>query len=317
MSAAPATAKFMSLRDWSLLAALSVLWGLTFFFAKIALVEIPPVTLVMSRVWIAAVALLAILKIAGLAVPVSRAAWVAFFGMGLLNNVVPFSLIFLGQSMMPRQIAASMASILNATTPLFAMVVCHFMTRDEKLTPARLAGVLLGLAGVAVMLAPRLLGADTAPGGERMVQGVLSCLAAAVVYAFSALYARRFKSMGIAPLQIAFGQLAASSAMTLPLAALIDQPWTLAMPGPGPLAAVAGLALLSTAVAYVIFFNILATAGATNLMLVTFLVPVSAILLGVTFLGESLGPVHVAGMALIGLGLAVIDGRPARTLFNR
>ena len=317
MSAAPATAKFMSLRDWSLLATLSVLWGLTFFFAKIALVEIPPVTLVMSRVWIAAVALLAILKIAGLAVPVSRPAWVAFFGMGLLNNVVPFSLIFLGQSMMPRQIAASMASILNATTPLFAMVACHFMTRDEKLTRARLAGVLLGLAGVAVMLAPRLLGTETAPGGERMVQGVLSCLAAAVVYAFSALYARRFKSMGIAPLQIAFGQLAASSAMTLPLAALVDRPWTLAMPGPGPLAAVAGLALLSTAVAYVIFFNILATAGATNLMLVTFLVPVSAILLGVTFLGESLGPVHVAGMASIGLGLAVIDGRPARALFNR
>ena len=304
----PAPPRSMSTRDWGLLVALSILWGMTFFFAKIALPEIPPVTLVLGRVLLGALALLVFLRLAGVALPAARSAWIAFFGMGLLNNVAPFSLIFLGQSLMPKEIAASLASILNATTPLFAMVIAHFMTRDDRLTGARIAGVLLGMAGVAVMVAPRLAGGGL--GGDGLLAGMASCLLAAVVYGFSALYARRFARMGIAPMQIAFGQLAASSAMMLPLAACIDRPWTMAMPSQPALMAWAGLALLSTALAYVLFFRILATAGATNLMLVTFLVPVSAILLSVGFLGERLGPVHLAGMALIGLGLAVLDGRP-------
>ena len=305
---AAAPPRHMSPRDWGLLVALSVLWGMTFFFAKIALPEIAPVTLVLGRVLLGALALLAYLRLAGVALPAARPAWIAFFGMGLLNNVAPFSLIFLGQSLMPREIAASLASILNATTPLFAMVIAHVMTRDDRLTGARIAGVLLGMAGVAVMIAPRLAGSG--PGGDTLLAGVACCLLAAAVYGFSALYARRFAGMGIAPLQIAFGQLAASSAMMLPIAAFIDRPWTMAMPSQPALMAWAGLALLSTALAYVLFFNILATAGATNLMLVTFLVPVSAILLSTGLLGERLGPAHLAGMALIGLGLAVLDGRP-------
>lgn len=310
-------ARPMSLQDWGLLLILSVLWGMTFFFAKIALADIPPVTLVLGRVWIGALTLLAILAVAGVAVPRKPAVWLAFAGMGVLNNVVPFSLIFLGQSLMPKQVAASLAAILNATTPVFTLLAAHFLTADEKLTGRKMAGVLLGLAGVAVMLGPRALGVESGGADDHLVLGALCCLAAALTYGLSAIYARRFKHMGVAPLQIAFGQLAASSLMMPPIAALIDQPWRLALPGPAAWMALAGLGVLSTAVAYVLFFRILATAGATNLMLVTLLIPVSAILLGVGLLGEQLAFVHIIGMALIALGLAALDGRPLRWLLNR
>lgn len=307
----------MSFEDWGLLVALSILWGMTFFFAKIALVDLPPVTLVQGRVWIGAAALLAYLLAAGVPIPRSRTVWIAFLGMGLLNNVIPFSLIFLGQSLMPKSLAASLAAILNATTPVFTMVIAHFLTRDEKLTGARLGGVALGVAGVAVMLAPRLLGVAAAGPADHLLLGAFLCLSAALVYGLSAIFARRFKTMGVQPLQIAFGQLAASSLVMPPLAALVDQPWRLAAPGAPAWLALMGLGLLSTACAYVLFFRILATAGATNLMLVTLLIPVSAIFLGAAFLGERLALEHVAGVALIASGLAAIDGRLMPKFLNK
>ena len=297
----------MSGQDWLTLLLLSVLWGGTFFFAKIALADMPPMTLVLGRVLLAALALLAWLKLRGVALPASAHVWGAFFVLGLLNNVLPFNLIFWGQQQLPTAIAASLASILNATTPIFGVVIAHFLTPDEKLTRARALGVLLGFAGVALLLAPRLWGAASA--NAALVPGMAACLTAACVYTFAGLYGRRFKAMGVAPMQVAFGQLAASSAMMLPIAALADRPWTLPLPGAPALLALAGLAVISTAVAYVLYFHILARAGATNLLLVTFLIPVTAILLSSAFLGETIGLAHFAAMALIGLGLACIDGR--------
>ena len=298
----------MSDEDWVLLILLSILWGGTFFFAKIALAAIAPMTLVFARVALAALALGAALRLWGIGLPRTWAAWRALSGMGFLNNVLPFSLIFWGQHALPARSAASLASVLNATTPVFAVVVAHFLTRDEKMNLRKIAGVLAGFAGVAVMLAPNISG-GAAGADPKAASGMLACLSAALIYAFAGIYGRRFKAMGITPPQVAFGQLTASSVMMAPVMLIADRPWAMAMPGPAPVLAVLALAIASTALAYVLYFRILASAGATNLLLVTFLIPVTAILLSAFFLGERLGFIHLSGMALIALSLAIIDGR--------
>jgi drug/metabolite transporter (DMT)-like permease len=210
----------------------------------------------------------------------------------LLNNVIPFSLIFWGQGQLPAAVAAGLASILNATTPLFTVVVLHLFTSDEKATPRKVVAVLIGFLGVASMV-----GADAVSQLGASVVGQLACLGAALTYAFSGLYSRRFKTLGVSPPEIAFGQVTASTLMMLPLVAFVDQPWAGPAPGAIPLAAVVVMGLLSTALAYI----------------VTFLIPVSGILLGWAVLGEALKPQHFVGMAAIGLSLALIDGR----LFRR
>lgn len=293
----------MSAGDWLLLVILSILWGGSFFFAKVAVDELPPLTVALARVALAAALLLAAMRISGLALPRARATWAGFAVMGLINNAIPFTLIFWGQT----HIASGLASILNATTPLFTVLLAHVATADERLTPARLAGVAVGFLGVTVMIGPDALG-DIG----HAVLAQLACLAAAFSYALGGIYGRRFR--GEAPMAIAAGQMSASTAMLLPLVLLFDRPWELPAPSPAAVGAVAALAALSTALAYVIYFRILARAGATNLLLVTFLIPVSAILLGVAILGEALAPRHLAGMAAIALGLAAIDGRPLRLL---
>ncbi|HYE00641.1 MAG TPA: DMT family transporter [Alphaproteobacteria bacterium] len=306
---AGAAGRAMGAGQWAMLVALSGLWGGSFFFGKVAVAELPPFTIVLGRVGLAALALLLVLKAAGHALPRGRGVWRAFFAMGLLNNLLPFCLIVWGQT----QIASGLAAILNATTPLFAVVLAHVLTPDERLTPARLGGVLCGIAGVAAMVGPAAL----AEGFGADIAAQLAVLAAALSYALAGLYGRRFRGLGLAPLATAFGQVAATTAMMLPLVLLVDRPWTLPAPGPAALGAVLGLALLCTALAYVLYFRLLATAGATNLMLVTFLIPVSAILLGGLLLGERLAAQHLLGMALIGLGLAAIDGRLPAMLRRR
>lgn len=296
----------MSLRVWIWLVSLSVLWGGSFFFAKVAVAELRPLTVVFGRVALAAFALNLWLWLTGHSLFRRETPWAAFMIMGLLNNLIPFSLIFWGQT----QIASGLASILNATTPLFTLVVAHLATRDEKMNPAKLAALLIGFAGVTVLVGPDLL------IGDRLgSMGQLACLGAAFAYAFAGVYGSRFGKMGVAPLEAAAGQVTASTMLILPIMLLVDRPWMLtAPPGMTTWAALAGLALLSTALAYVLYFRILAAAGATNLLLVTFLIPVTAILLGALILGEQLAPRHFAGMVLIGFALAAIDGRIVRFL---
>ncbi|WP_332302581.1 DMT family transporter [Rhizobium sp. GR12] len=297
--------KQMDAGEWGMLVALSLLWGGSFFFIGIAVKELPPVTIVALRVSLAAVALLIVCRIMGLHLPREGAVWRAFFGMGLLNNIIPFCLIVWGQT----HIASGLASILNATTPLFTVIVAHFLTTDEKMTSNKLAGVLIGFVGVATMIGPAAFG-----GAAFNLWGQLAILGAAISYSFAGIFGRRFKAMGVPPLMTATGQISSSTLMLIPAALLIDKPWTLAMPSLGTWGALVGIALLSTALAYLIFFRILATAGATNLALVTFLIPVSAILLGSLILGEQLEIKHFAGMAMIAAGLAAIDGRLFRRL---
>ncbi|MDF3060805.1 MAG: EamA family transporter [Microvirga sp.] len=290
----------MGAAEWAMLIALSVLWGGSFLFVALAVRELPPLAIVVARVALAAAALQVVLAAAGTAMPRDRRVWAAFAVMALLNNVIPFTLIVWGQS----HIASGVASILNATTPLFTVLVAHGLTADERANPRKLAGVLIGFSGVVAMI-----GGDAIGSLGMHVAAQLAVLAAAISYAFAGVYGRRFKALGVAPMATAAGMLTASTLMLTPVMLLVDRPWALPMPSGTAVAAVLGLALLSTSLAYILYFRILASAGATNLLLVTFLIPVSAILLGAMVLGERLELRHLLGMATIGIGIAAIDGR--------
>jgi drug/metabolite transporter (DMT)-like permease len=294
----------MTGRVWLLLGMLSLLWGGSFFFVGVAVRELPPLTIVASRVALAALVLLPALHLMGQHLPRERKIWLAFFGMGLLNNAIPFTLIVWGQG----QIPSGLAAILNATTPISTAIAAHVFTHDEKLTPNRILGVLLGVAGVAVML-----GADLLSGLGQNLPAQGACLLATLSYACAGVFGRRFRRMAVPPPVTAAGQLLASTLLLMPLALLVDKPWNMALPGWPVIAALLALAVLSTALAYVIFFRVMAAAG-SNVNLVTLLVPVSAILLGVLVLDESLLPRHLLGFGIIALGLLAIDGRVLRRL---
>ena len=284
-------------RDWSLLVVLSVLWGGSFFFNGVVLRELPPFTAVFLRVTIAAIILLPGLWIYRLAFPKGLSGWKPFFAVALFNNVLPFSLIVTGQT----YIGSGLASILNATTPLFTVAVMAAVG-EEKLSARRVAGVIAGLIGV-IILHGEHLGFASGQG-----LGILLCLVGAFSYGISALIARRHL-VDTPPLAAATFQMLASVLMMTIVAGVVERPWQLPMPGASTWLAVLGLAALSTALAYIVFFQILRRSGATNVMLVTLLIPVTAILLGYFALGESISLREIFGALVIGSALLLIDGR--------
>jgi drug/metabolite transporter (DMT)-like permease len=286
-------------RDWSLLGLLSVLWGGSFFFNGVVLRELPPLTLVLLRVALASIFLLPLLWIYRIRFPSGISGWTPFIAIGLFNNVLPFSLIVAGQTYIP----SGLASILNATTPLFTVVVMA-AAGEEKLLARRIAGVIVGLIGVVILHGG--LGGKGFENGQGI--GILLCLAGAFSYGLSALLARRLLSNS-PPLGTATFQLLASTAMMIVVAGLVERPWQLPMPAASTWFAVIGLAALSTALAYIVFFQILRRSGATNVMLVTLLIPVTAILLGYLVLGEQISSREIFGALVIGSALLLIDGR--------
>ncbi|UVD55413.1 DMT family transporter [Rhizobium sp. Pop5] len=293
----------MNAWTWGLLVLLGLIWGGSFFFARIAVQHVPPLTLVFLRLLLAALALH--VYIAGRLdiYSILQARWREFLVLGLINNALPHALIFFGQT----RIGAGLAAILNATTPIWTVLIANYFTSDEKLSSAKIAGCLVGLAGTVVLIGPGISTDSEAP-----IWPLLLPVLAAVSYGFAATYGKRFRDVP-APVTSA-GQLTASSLIALPLSLVADRPWTLAVPPVDAILAVLALALLSTAFAYILYFRIMAAAGATNASLVTLLVPPSAILLGVLFLGETLSLAEFAGMALIGFGLVILDGRAYRRL---
>ena len=301
MSATPTPR--MTPLTWGLLFLLGLLWGGSFFFARIAVAHVPPFTLVFLRLSLAALALHLMLRGQHGLYAALAGRWRGFLLLGLINNSITPAFIFLGQT----QIGAGLASILNATTPIWTVLIGHVLTADERLTGAKLGGCLLELMGTAVLIGPAAF--STLFAGDHAVPfwALLLPLLAALSYGFAAIYGKSFK--GLNPTVIATGQLTASSLIMLPVSLGIDHPWTLPMPPFSVILAIAALAFLSTAFGYILFFRIMARAGATNTSLVTLLVPPSAILLGALFLGERLEGAEIAGMVLIGLGLLVLDGR--------
>nr|WP_210301094.1 DMT family transporter [Rhizobium sp. BK619] len=293
----------MNAWTWSLLVLLGLIWGASFFFARIAVQHVPPLTLVFLRLLIAALALHVYIAGRFDIYSILKARWREFLILGLINNALPHALIFFGQT----RIGAGLAAILNATTPIWTVLIANYFTSDEKLSSAKIAGCLVGLAGTIVLIGPGI-----SAGGEAPLWALLLPVLAAISYGFAATYGKRFKKVP-APVTAA-GQLTASSLIALPLSLLADRPWTLAAPPLDALLAILALALLSTAFGYILYFRIMAAAGATNASLVTLLVPPSAILLGVLFLGERLTSAEFAGMALIGFGLVILDGRAYRLL---
>jgi drug/metabolite transporter (DMT)-like permease len=292
--------------EWLLLGALSIFWGGAFVLNEVVILELPPITGVLGRTALGAAALSLAVRLGGYRMPRDPRRWIDFAFIGAINTSIPFTLILWGQL----QIDAGLASILIATTPLFTVGLAHLLTRDERLTGNRGVGVAIGLVGVAVTIGP-----DALQGLGLQVAAQLACLGAALCYASGTIFGRRFR--GMPPLVTATGQVTMTATMLVPAALLVDRPWNLAVPALETWGALAGLGLLSTAAAYVIYFRLLAAVGATNLTLVGYLIPVSAVLLGIALLGESPEPRHFAGMGLIALGLAVTDGRPLARLRMR
>lgn len=292
-------ANTLNRQTWLLLLLLSMLWGGAFFFIGVAVRELPVFTIVFVRVALAALLLLPMLKPLGGALPRTLTGWMPYFVMGVLINVIPFSLLASGQL----YISSGLASVLNATTPLFTVLVLAAFG-DEKLNARRVVGLLLGLTGVAVLRAPWLEHIHA----QAQSIGMLLCLGGALSYGFAAWWGRR-KLTGVPPITSAVCQLICSSMVMAIIAAIIDRPWQLPMPSLATMVSLVGLAGLGTALAYIVFFQILNRSGAANVMLVTLLIPVTAILLGFLVLGESISAHEILGALIIASALLVIDGR--------
>jgi len=281
-----------------LLLALAMVWGGSFFFAEIALTEVPPLTIALHRIVWAVPVLFLVVWWQGINIPRSANIWMCYLVMGALNNAIPFSLIFWGQT----SIDAGLASILNGTTAVFGAVVAGLLLANEPLTSRKIVGALFGLIGVAV-----IMGIDALTQFRLQNLGQLAIIGASLSYAFASVWGRQFLS-NHPPVMNALGMLVGSSILMIPVTIVSEGIPTTSLSS-GVWAALLALAILSTALAYLLYFNILVRAGAANLMLVTLLIPPVAITLSVLFLGEKLGIEALMGFGIIAIGLAITDGR--------
>jgi drug/metabolite transporter (DMT)-like permease len=289
----------MKTRDWGLLLLLSLLWGGTFYFYKVLDdAGLPALTLVLGRVGIAAIALLPVMWLWRLSLPTRLADWTPYIFIALMNNVTPY-LVF---AICETQIPSGLASIVNATTPIFTAIIAHVSTKDERFSANSIAGITLGFIGIVV-----LVGQDVVHGLNLASVAQIACFIAPICYGFAAVNGRSFR--GKSPIVVSTCQLIVSSIIVLPFELVIDKPWTLPMPSVSTWAAMLGMAVLATSAAYIVYFALINYAGAVNATLVTLLVPVVALILGGLFLHEHLGWSTLAGMALILIGLIALDGR--------
>jgi drug/metabolite transporter (DMT)-like permease len=300
-TATRAIAPHMTAGQWGLLVLLSVMWGASYFFNGVAVREVPLLSIVLARVGIAAAILVPLVYAAGHRLPTTFAGWQPFIVVSILNNLIPFMLIVYGQ----REVASGLAAVLNATTPIFALLIGHFAVAGQRLKANKAVGVLVGIAGVAILVGPEAMF-----GRSSNLLAMMCILGASVFYAVGGFWGRRF--VVVPPLVTGAAQLLCSTVVLTPLALAIDQPWLWPPLSWSAFGALLGLSMVSSAFATVVYFRLLATAGPNNTLLVTLLIPVSAIALGAVVLDEVLLLRHFAGAAVIALALLVIDGRVLR-----
>jgi drug/metabolite transporter (DMT)-like permease len=285
---------------WTLIAILSVLWGGSFILIELGLRSFPPMTLVFLRLALAVPPMWIAMRFMGQHLPSSPRIWAALTIVGAINCAFPFMLFFWGQ----QYLDSGYASILNATTPLWGVFAAHFLTKDEKATPMRILGVLVGLAGILVMVGPQAM-----RGLSHNLLAQIACLGSTVFYSFAAIYSRRLSRQKLTPMAIATGQTLTGALIMIPFMLLIDQPWTLAMPSLASTLATVALAVFATGLAYGFYFQLIDRAGAANAMLVAFVIPILAVILGIAFLNEALSGGQVIGAGLIAFSLIILDGR--------
>lgn len=288
----------MKLKNFLWILLLAAIWGPSFLFIKVAVQEIPPVTLVAARVALASFTLFLIVRAQGRRLPPWGRVWRHFAFMGLFAHALPFVLFSWGEM----HVDSALASILNGTTPLFTVILAHFLVADDRMTPLKLAGTLLGLAGLVALVVPSLLA-----GIQAETWGLLGMAVAAVCYAITIIYSRQHLR-GLPPLVAPTAQLMMAAIFLLPVSLVLDKPFTLALPGWPALGGLLGLSLWGTAVAFAVYYHILEKMNATDLAMVTYLIPIFGIALGVIVLGETLSWNVYLGCALILLGVMTVNG---------
>jgi len=288
--------------EWGLIALQSMLWGSSYFFIAIVQPELPAFTIAALRTIPASAALLLIVLSLGYRLPATLAEWRLFIAFSAFNTVLPFILIVWGQA----RATGGMAAILNATAPLFGIFLAHLLTHDEKLSWNKLAGILVGIAGVGV-----LVGYDFAVGSSADVLARLALLAAPLCYVCANIFVRT--RLGHYPaFVVAAMQMVGAIFVAFPLAIAIDQPWMLPAPSLKALGAIASMGIFGSALAALCHFTVLQRAGATNASLVTLIMPLTPIVLGGVFLGDRLSPRDMLGALIIAAALIIIDGRALR-----
>lgn len=292
--------------EWTMLILISICWGSSFFFNRVAVGEFPVLSIVLGRIGIGAILIYLYARMRGMSLPRDPRAWRELAVLSVMQYSLPLILIVWGQKSIP----SGLASILNATMPIWASIAAHLMTRDERFNARRVAGILLGIAGVVAMIGPQAL---SGPHDDLLAE--LASLLAAICFGVSAVYSRRLQKYQVPTAITATSSMMLGTLTILPLMLLIDRPWAWpASPGLAAWGSVIGLGVLAGALAFILFFDLIRRAGATNGALATILNPVTAILLGVLVLGEELAPRHYLGMALIALGFVILDGRVLRML---
>ena len=292
------TAPTVDLGSALMLLVLAALWGATFFFAEVALNEVPPLTITLHRVVWALPVLLLVVLLKGIPIPRSPRVWFYYLVMGALNNALPFSLIFWGQT----EITSGLASILNGTTAVFGAVVAGILLADEPLTVRKIVGAILGVIGVAV-----IIGFDALTQLDPKSLAQIAVLGAALSYSLASVWGK--KTLAGHPAEMnALGMLTGSAVLMFPIAIWSDGLPVLSL-SINVWVSLISVAVFSTALAYLLYFNILARAGSANLMLVTLLIPPFAIGLGWAFLEEQIGYEAWFGFGVIAIGLLITDGR--------
>ena len=287
----------MTLRQFGLLILLGLIWGSSFMFIKLALPTVPPFTIVLVRTSFAGLILYTLVRKRGGRMPPPGHIWLSFLVMGLFNGAVPYSLINWGEI----HIEAGLGAIFNSLMPLFTIVFAHFATHDERFTSRKLMGVVLGLVGVMV-----LMGFSALRGLGSHILGQVAVAGAAASYAVAVIYGKRLRKD--TPFILAAGQMAGASLLIAPLAIVVDKPWTLS-PDPTAVLSLVLLAVTNTAMAYVLYYHLLAGIGATRLSLVTYIIPLSGVFWGFLILDERLHWTAFFALGMILVSVATVSER--------